>query len=117
MYVAPADYHLLVERDAFALSIDEPHSYSRPSIDVLFESVAEAFGTEAVGVLLTGASEDGAEGLKEIRKRGGIGIVLDPATAERSTMPMAGIAAGGAHQVLPLEKIAPFLVDLCTARA
>src|SRR5947207_7143491 len=53
VYVAPADYHLLVEPDSFALSIDEPHSYSRPSIDVLFESVAHAFGAEAVGILLT----------------------------------------------------------------
>lgn len=117
VYVAPADYHLLVEHGAFALSIDEPHSYSRPSIDILFESVAHAYGAEAVGVLLTGASEDGANGLSAIRRRGGIGIVQDPTTAERRTMPEAGIAAGGAHQVLALEEIAPFLVNLCAARA
>ena len=117
VYVAPADYHLLVERGAFALSIDEPTSFSRPSIDVLFESAAEAYGPEAVGILLTGASDDGARGLRHIRRRGGVGIVQDPATAERSTMPAAGVAAGAAHQVLPLEAIVPFLLELAPARA
>ena len=117
VYVAPADYHLLVGDGRFVLSIDEPTTFSRPSIDELFESAAAGYGAGVVGVLLTGASEDGANGLREIRRRGGIGIVQDPTTAERSTMPEAGIAAGGAHTVLPLDQIAPFLTELAPANA
>jgi two-component system chemotaxis response regulator CheB len=115
-YLAPPDYHLLVERDALVLSIDEPEGFSRPSIDVLFESAADAYGAEVAGVLLTGASDDGANGLQRIRRRGGVGVVQDPETAERRRMPDAGIAAGGAHRVLPIEKIAAFLVELSGSR-
>ena len=113
VYVAPADYHLLVGRDGFALTIDEPRSFSRPSIDELFHSAAEAFGAEAAGVLLTGASDDGAAGLARIRHRGGVGVVQDPETAERRQMPDAALAAGGALRVLPLDQIAPFLIAVC----
>ena len=116
VYLAPPDYHLLVERDALVLSIDEPEGFSRPSIDVLFESAADAYGTEVVGVLLTGASDDGAAGLKRIRTRGGVGIVQDPETAERRRMPEAGIAAGGAQRVLAVQSIAAFLVELSGSR-
>jgi two-component system chemotaxis response regulator CheB len=113
VYVAPGGYHLLVERDGVVLSTDEPERFSRPSIDVLFEAAADAFGSQAVGVILTGASDDGANGLARIRRRGGVAVVQDPATAERRFMPDAAIATGSAHRVLPLEEIAGFLVELC----
>jgi two-component system chemotaxis response regulator CheB len=113
VYLAPADYHLLVEPGSFALSTGEPVQYSRPSIDVLFESAADAYGNRAIGVLLTGSNEDGAAGLARIKQRGGITIVQEPTTAERRTMPDAAIAAGAAHLVLDIEAIAPLLVDLC----
>jgi two-component system chemotaxis response regulator CheB len=90
LYIAPPNYHLLVERTrSFALSIDEAVCFSRPSIDVLFESAAEAYGPAVVGVLLTGASEDGARGLARIKERGGIALVQAPSTAAVPTMPEA----------------------------
>ena len=112
-YLAPADYHLLVEPDGFALSIDEQVQYSRPSIDVLFESAADAYGERAVAVVLTGANEDGAAGLRRIKARGGVTIVQDPDSAERPEMPRAAIATGAADRVLALVDIAPALVELC----
>ena len=114
IYVAPADYHLLVEDGRAVLSTDIPVVYSRPSIDVLFESVADAFESEAVGVLLTGANEDGTDGLRAIRARGGVAIVQDPASAERSEMPQAAVDAGVADVVLPLEEIPSRIVEACT---
>src|ERR671933_2262469 len=81
VYLAPADYHLLVERGSFALSIDERVQYARPSIDVLFESAAHAYGPAVIGIILTGANEDGAAGLAEIKRRGGVAIVQDPGDA------------------------------------
>jgi len=113
VYLAPPGYHLLVERGSVSLSTDEPERFSRPSIDVLFESVADAYKDEAVGVILTGASDDGAAGLARIRRRGGVTIVQEPATAERRRMPEAALAAAGAHRVLALDEIAPFLVKVC----
>ena len=113
VYLAPADYHLLVEPGSFALSVDARVQYSRPSIDVLFESAADSYGQRVVGVLLTGANEDGADGLAAIRRAGGFTIAQDPATAESPAMPAAAIAAGAADKVLPLSAIAPFLVELC----
>jgi len=112
-YLAPPGYHLLVERGLLSLSTDEHVRFSRPSIDVLFESVADAYGEEAVGVILTGASDDGAAGLARIRRRGGVTVVQEPATAERSTMPEAALASGQAHRVVILDEIAPFLVKVC----
>jgi len=112
VYLAPPDYHLLVDGDEFSLSVDEPVRYSRPSIDVFFESVAERFGPEAVGVVLTGANEDGAEGLRQISARGGLAIVQDPRTAESPIMPRAALKAVSTAQSLPLERIAPYLVSL-----
>jgi two-component system chemotaxis response regulator CheB len=117
VYIAPAGYHLLVERDGLALSTDEPERFSRPSIDVLFESVADSYRDEAVGILLTGTSEDGAAGLGRIRRRGGLTIAQDPDSAARRRMPEAAIAAGGVQRVLRLEEIAKFLVDVCGAAA
>ncbi len=112
-YLAPPGYHLLVERGSLSLSTDGEVRFSRPSIDVLFESVADAYGPDAVGVILTGASDDGAAGLAHIRRRGGVTIVQEPATAERRTMPDAALAGGQPHRVLGLEEIAPFLVKVC----
>jgi two-component system chemotaxis response regulator CheB len=112
VYIAPADYHLLVEPTYFSLSTDEPVLYARPSIDVLFESAADIFGKMVVGVVLTGASEDGARGAAEIQKNGGTVIVQDPATAESSTMPAAAWAATGTRFVLPLEQIAATLIQM-----
>lgn len=112
-YLAPPGYHLLVERASLSLSTDDQVRFSRPSIDVLFESVADSFGEDAVGVILTGASDDGAAGLAHIRRRGGVTIVQEPATAARRTMPDAALASGQAHRVLQLDEIAPFLVKVC----
>ena len=113
VFVAPADYHLLVEaRGLLALSTEGPVHSARPSIDVLFETAADAYGPALVGVLLTGASADGAVGLARIKARGGRAIVQDPATAECATMPAAGIAATAVDYILPLERIGDHLVSL-----
>jgi two-component system chemotaxis response regulator CheB len=113
VYIAPPDYHLLVEdRHSLALSTEGPVRSARPSIDVLFESAAAAYGPAVIAVLLTGASADGAEGLAHVKARGGRAIVEDPATAECATMPAAGIAAAAVDYVLPLERIGPHLVSL-----
>jgi two-component system, chemotaxis family, protein-glutamate methylesterase/glutaminase len=94
--IAPPDYHLLVERDrTLALSIDPPVQYSRPSLDVLFESAADSLGADAIAVVLSGANDDGARGLRRIRDAGGIAIVQDPRTAAMPVMPLAAIATTG----------------------
>lgn len=116
VYVAPPDYHLLVEPGSFALSVDERVQYARPSIDVLFESAAFAYGTGLIGIILTGANEDGAAGLAAVKGRGGVAIVQEPDGAERRTMPDAAIAATVADAVLPLEEIGAYLFDLCVQR-
>ena len=113
VYVAPPDYHLLVERGRLALSLDERVKYARPSIDVLFESAAYAYGPGAIGIILTGANEDGAAGLAEIKRRGGVAVVQDPADATRRAMPDAAIAATAADAILPLEDIGKFLYGVC----
>ena len=117
IYLAPSDYHLIVEADTFALSTDAPVSYARPAIDVLFESAAEAYGAQTIGIVLTGANEDGARGASRINAYGGIVIVQDPASAECPIMPGATLAAVEADRVLPLEGIAPFVVELCGSAA
>jgi two-component system chemotaxis response regulator CheB len=115
VYVAPPDYHLLVERGSLALSIDARIKFSRPSIDVLFESAAYAYGPAVVGIILTGANEDGAAGLARIKERGGVALIQDPAEAVRRRMPDAAIAATEADAVLPLEELGKFLYGLCVA--
>ena len=117
IYLAPPDYHLLVEPGSFALSTDEVVQYARPSIDVLFESAADSYGDKLIAVILTGANEDGAAGLARVRDQGGFTVVQDPSTAIRREMPDAALAAVRPHKVLPLEEIGPFLVQLCTAPA
>ncbi|HEY9805727.1 MAG TPA: chemotaxis protein CheB [Candidatus Obscuribacterales bacterium] len=114
VYLAPADYHLLVEAvGRFALSIDMPVSYARPSIDVLLESAADAYGRHTIGVILTGSGSDGAQGLAKIKAQGGLAIVQDPQTAESPMMPSAAIAATAVDWILPLSDIAPRLIHLC----
>lgn len=112
VYVAPADYHLLVEPGHLALSTDERVQFSRPSIDVLFESAAHAYGPGTIGILLTGVNEDGVAGLAAIAATGGFTIVQDPETAEQPAMPAAAVARGAARRVLGLERIGPFLAEL-----
>jgi two-component system, chemotaxis family, protein-glutamate methylesterase/glutaminase len=111
VHVAPPDYHLLVERGWLALSTDEPVRYSRPSIDVLFESAAGAFADRLVGVVLTGASDDGTDGARAIRRHGGIVIVQDPTTAEQAIMPGSVIDAGLADRVVPLPELAASIAE------
>ena len=113
VYVAPADYHLLVEWGSFALSVDERVQFARPSADVLFESAADVYRHAVIGVILTGANEDGASGLRAIAEAGGLTIVQDPETAARSDMPRAAIATGSVNKIIPLEDIGPLLNDLC----
>jgi two-component system chemotaxis response regulator CheB len=109
VYVAPPDYHLLVEPDGFALSTEAAVRHSRPSIDVLFDSAADVYADRLIGVVLTGANDDGAYGLMRVRRRGGLTIAQDPATAARPEMPAAAIATGAVQRVLPLEEIGRFL--------
>ena len=111
--VAPSGYHMLVEDACVEVSCEDLVQFSRPSIDVLFESVAEEFGPRAIGVVLTGANSDGARGIAEIARRGGHTVVQDPATSERAEMPAAALAALEPDAVLPLEQIAGHLTSLC----
>jgi len=114
VYVAPPDYHLLVEADgSFALSTDERVQYARPSVDVLFESTADAYGERTIGIVLTGANADGAAGLLAIRDVGGVAIVQDPETAEARQMPDAAIHATAVDAILPVREIGKFLLGLC----
>ena len=113
--VAPPDYHLLVETGSVALSVDAPLNFSRPSIDILFSSAADAYGNRVAGVVLTGANADGALGLAQIAERGGPAIVQDPETAERREMPEAALWATPEARVLALEEIGPALRELAGA--
>ncbi len=115
VYVGPPDYHLLVDGDVFSLSIDEPVGWSRPSIDVLFESAADARHRPLVGVLLTAASSDGAQGMVAIAKQGGVTIVQDPEEAESPIAPLAAIARTPIDHVIPVAEIAPLLLRLVTS--
>jgi two-component system, chemotaxis family, protein-glutamate methylesterase/glutaminase len=117
IYLAPADYHLLVESGHFALSTDEAVLYSRPSIDVTFSSVADAYGKHAVGAVLTGANADGARGLRRIADRGGLALVQRPETAESPTMPAAALRAVPEARVLSIAQIASTLAALPVVQA
>ena len=115
VYIAPANYHLLVDEGHFTLTTDPMVRFSRPSIDVTFMSAGDAYPNATIGVILTGANDDGSRGLKHIVDRGGKGIVQDPETAESKTMPAAALRAVPQAEVLPLEAIAPRLVSMTTA--
>jgi two-component system chemotaxis response regulator CheB len=113
IYLAPANYHLLIEKDhTFSLSVDERVNYSRPAIDVLFESAAQAYGSHVVGVVLTGANNDGAAGLRHIKERGGLAVVQDPRTAESTYMPQAALEAVPVDHVLSVPEIGQLFVKL-----
>lgn len=116
VYLAPPGYHLLVDGDRFALSTEAPVRNSRPSVDVLFESVAAAYGPRVIGVVLTGANDDGALGLREIVAAGGAAVVQDPATAERPTMPIAALATGVDATVVALADLGATLAEVARAR-
>ena len=110
---APPNYHLLIERDrTFSLSIDEKVNYSRPSIDVLFESAVDVYGRRCIGVILTGANNDGAQGLRMVQKKGGLTIVQDPNTAESAYMPRAAIQVTEVDYILPLQEIGKLLLNI-----
>lgn len=114
VHMAPSGYHLLLERGGrFSLSVDERVSFARPAIDVLFETAASACGRDLIGVLMTGANNDGAAGLRAIRRHGGLAVVQDPADAQASAMPQAALDIAGADHVVPLKGIAPLLNQLC----
>jgi two-component system, chemotaxis family, protein-glutamate methylesterase/glutaminase len=112
-YFAPPDYHLLVEDDRrLSLSGDEPVLFSRPSIDVLFESAADAYRGGLIGVVLTGANSDGAQGLKAVVEAGGAAIVQSPDSAYATAMPEAAISACPEARILPLSEIGVYLREL-----
>lgn len=112
-YLAPPNYHLLIESNhSFTLTIDERVNYARPSIDVLFDTAAEAWRDGLIGVILTGANNDGSKGLMKIKDYGGVTIVQDPATAEVDSMPRAAIRASNPDHILPLDRIAALLNEL-----
>ncbi len=114
VYVAPTNYHLLIDSSQrFLLSVDSKVCFVRPSIDVLFESAADVYGEKMIGVVLTGANHDGAQGLKRIRGQGGLAIVQNPADAEFSTMPQAALEHAGADQCLDLAAIAAEINRIC----
>jgi two-component system, chemotaxis family, protein-glutamate methylesterase/glutaminase len=115
VHVAPANYHVLIEDGYASLTIEEPVRFSRPSIDVMFSSAADTYHAAAIGLVLTGANEDGARGLAHIVKRGGVALVQDPKTAEIPIMPQAAIRAVPTAEVLPLETLATRLVALSRA--
>jgi len=113
VYLAPPNYHLLIEEDfTFSLSLESPVNYSRPSIDVLFESAIYAYRQHLIGVILTGANHDGSLGLKKIKETGGFTIVQDPKTAEADAMPKAAIEATIIDKILPLQDIGLYLLQL-----
>ena len=113
VYFAPPDYHLLIDQGPrLALSVDEPVHFSRPSIDVLFESAADLYGQRLLGVLLTGASQDGAEGLAAVHRAGGITVVQRPEGGHESQMARAALQRGPVDHVLPLNEIGTFLASI-----
>lgn len=110
IYFAPADYHLLVEEDkTVSLTVDERVNFSRPSIDVLFESASEVYAAGLIGILLTGANNDGAAGLRTIQKNGGLAIVQNPQEAEFPAMPQSALDIMEADFAGTLEEIASYV--------
>ena len=113
VYLAPPNYHLLVEEDrTLTLSTEKRVCFARPSIDVLFETAADAYGPGLVGLVLTGANHDGSSGLRRIKEKGGLALVQNPLTAEMGRMPQAALEAVEVDLILELEEAGPFLVGL-----
>lgn len=117
VYLAPANYHMLVDAGHLTLTLDPMVRFSRPSIDVTFVSAADAYPGATLGVVLTGANDDGSRGLRHIVNRGGKAIVQDPETAESPTMPAAARAAVPEAVVLPLAKISARIIEMVTPAA
>ncbi len=117
IYLAPPDRHLLVKRGTLTLTDTELVNFVRPSADLLFESVAAAYGARAIAVVLTGSGHDGALGVTAIKQRGGTVLAQDEATSEFFGMPSAAIKTGAVDFILPLDEIAPKLVTLVAAEA
>ncbi|WP_330925896.1 chemotaxis protein CheB [Candidatus Sororendozoicomonas aggregata] len=115
VYLAPANYHMLTENKALVcLNCDERVCHARPSIDVLFRSAASVFGDRLIAIILTGANHDGAEGVRAVKRLGGLTIAQSPASAESVVMPNAAIATGSVDRVLPLDEISAFINELTT---
>jgi two-component system, chemotaxis family, protein-glutamate methylesterase/glutaminase len=113
IYTAPSGYHLMIEKEKiFCVNLDEPVQFSIPSIDVFFSSAAEVFDSKILGIILSGANEDGAEGLSRLVEGGGVGIVQDPSTAQSSLMPQTALAAVPSALLLSPEEIGDFLAGL-----
>jgi two-component system chemotaxis response regulator CheB len=117
VHLAPANYHVLIEEGYASLTIEEPVRFSRPSIDVMLASAADTYRSAAIGVVLTGANEDGARGLAQIVTRGGRALVQDPKTAEIPIMPAAAIRAVPTAEVLPLDALVSRLIELSADNA
>lgn len=116
VYFAPPDYHLLIEKNRhLALSADEPVHYSRPSIDVLFESAAEVYGERLLGIILSGANEDGAAGLHAVHRAGGLTAAQQPDSAKVPLMVLSALQRNPADFVLPVGELAQFLRTLAAA--
>jgi two-component system chemotaxis response regulator CheB len=113
VYIAPPNYHLLIEEDhSFSLSLEPPVRYARPSVDVMFETAVYAYRDKLIGIILTGANDDGSYGVKKLKQMGGYVIVQDPKTAEAEAMPNAAIAAAKVDKVLPIEQVGVYLLQL-----
>lgn len=117
VHLAPANYHVMIDQGYLSLTVEEPVRFSRPSIDVMLTSAADTYRSAAIGVVLTGANEDGARGLAHIVKRGGRALVQNPKTAEIPIMPEAAIRAVPTAEVLPLEKLVTRLIELSVDQA
>lgn len=116
IYLAPSDYHTIIDGKSLALSTEDAVNFARPSIDVLFETAANSYGASLIAVILTGANDDGAQGLRRVKELGGYTIVQDPGSAVRREMPDAALAQVRPDFVAPLEEIGPHLVRLCASR-
>ncbi|MCK9453140.1 MAG: chemotaxis protein CheB [Bacteroidales bacterium] len=117
VYIAPPNFHLLVEEDfTLSLNVEEKVNFARPSIDVLFETAAEAYKNQLIGIILTGANHDGAKGIARIKQKGGYTIAQSPDTAEAAAMPQAAINTGFVDQILKLEDIPVFLNKICKSK-
>lgn len=115
VYTAPADYHLYIDREKrFSLSVDDKVAYSRPSIDVFFDSAAHAFHSNVIAILLTGANRDGTEGMMTVKRFGGVTIAQKPESADAGEMPRAAIAKGVVDYIMTPEEISYFLLNIYT---
>jgi two-component system chemotaxis response regulator CheB len=117
VWFAPPNYHLLIERDrSFALSTEEPVNFSRPSIDVLFESAADAYGPSLLALVLTGASRDGCAGARRVRRAGGLVAVQDPSTAEAPLLPSMALGEASPQVVGSLPELSALVLRLVGGR-